>query len=278
MWRTDPLLPPLDPTGAAAVPAALGGEVYFADTVEEITAILENDNDVAAFICEPIQGNAGIRPCPQNYFKELKPLFKKHGVLLIADEVQSGFARTGKMFAMEHYDEAPDIITVSKALGNGVPIAAFASTDELAETFTRPSASTLGGNPVSCAAALGVLDYIRDQNLCARAGELGGVLMSRLQKLKSAFPVIREVRGLGLMAGAELADPQTDEPLSLLTDYVLEELKDRGVILGKNGLARNVLAFQPPLVITLDDIDFLTASLEEVLKAAEGRSWTSART
>jgi 4-aminobutyrate aminotransferase len=259
MWRADPFFPP-----PPASPAGPVEDVYFADTPQEIAAILAGDQDVAAFICEPIQGNGGIIPSPPGYFAEVLPLLRKHGVLLIADEVQSGFARTGRMFASEHYGLVPDIMTLSKALGNGIPIAAFCTTDAIAETFTRPSASTLGGNPVSCAAALGALDYLRDQNLCARSQALGDRLLDGLRRLKNRFPVIREVRGLGLMAGAELADPDTGAPLPGRTDFVLEELLKRGVILGKNGLARNVLAFQPPLVITDEDLDFLLGALEEV--------------
>ncbi|MDR3276960.1 MAG: aspartate aminotransferase family protein [Treponema sp.] len=249
LWRADPFLP---------------GDFYFADTAEEIEAILQQDEDIAALIVEPIQGNGGIRPAPEGFFQEVLALLHRHGALLIADEVQSGFARTGKMFAIEHYGAAPDLMTMSKALGNGIPIAAFAASAETAARFTRPSASTLGGNPVSATAALAVLDYIEAERLCERAAELGDCLRAGLETLQQGTDLIAEVRGKGLMLGAELA--LDGEPQPGLTDRVLESLKDRGIILGKNGLHRNVLAFQPPLVINAGDISFLLENLKEALR------------
>ncbi|GHV18403.1 aspartate aminotransferase family protein [Spirochaetia bacterium] len=248
MWRADPFLT---------------GDFYFAETVEEIEALLEQDSDIAALIIEPIQGNAGIRPVADDFFIRLRGPLQKHGVLLIVDEVQSGFARTGKMFAIEHYGVSPDIMAMSKALGNGIPIAAFSASKELTARFTRPSASTLGGNPVSAAAALAVLDYIEEQRLCERAEKLGVILRDALAGLQKKFPLIKEIRGKGLMIGAELE--RDGKPQPELTDRILEQLKDRGIILGKNGLNRNVLAFQPPLVITEGDIAFLLENLEKAL-------------
>jgi 4-aminobutyrate aminotransferase len=249
MWRADPFLP---------------GDFYFAETVEEFERIIRADADIAALILEPVQGNGGIRPLPDDFFRRIREPLRERGVLLIVDEVQSGFARTGKMFAIEHYGFVPDIMTMSKALGNGIPIAAFSASSHLAEKFTKPSASTLGGNPVSAAAALAVLDYIEQEDLCARAAVLGARLCKGLEELKGRFGCIQEVRGKGLMLGMELTLDQ--KPLPEMTDRVLETLKDRGIILGKNGLYRNVLAFQPPLVITEDDISFLLENLEEALR------------
>jgi 4-aminobutyrate aminotransferase-like enzyme len=186
---------------------------------------------------------------------------EQYGVLMICDEVQTGFARTGKLFAVEHYGIVPDIMTMSKALGNGIPIAAFSTTKEIAAKFTSPSASTLGGNPVACSAALAVLDYIEQENLCSRAEELGKILLQKLLEIKKKYPIIGEVRGKGLMLGMELVD-KDNRPLPEKTDEVLELLKDDGIILGKNGLYRNVLAFQPPLVINKADIEFLIERLE----------------
>lgn len=254
MWRADPFL---------------AEDFYFVshspDTIiPELETILKRDGDIAAFICEPIQGNGGIITPPDRYFSGISALLKRYGVLMICDEVQTGFARTGKMFAIEHYGVVPDIMTMSKALGNGIPIAAFSTTKEIAARFTTPSASTLGGNPVACAAALGVLDYIAGHDLCARAEKLGGLLLDKLKGLKNKNSIVSEVRGKGLMLGMELRDAD-NEPLASKTDAVLEQLKDDGIILGKNGLHRNVLAFQPPLVIQEADIDFLVESLDRAL-------------
>jgi 4-aminobutyrate aminotransferase-like enzyme len=168
------------------------------------------------------------------------------------------------MFAIEQYGIVPDIMTMSKALGNGIPAAAFSTTPEIAARFTAPSASTLGGNPVSCTAALGVLHYISEKDLCARAKKLGDILLGKLLALKDKYPIISEVRGKGLMLGMELTTAEK-EPLPEKTDAILERLKDEGIILGKNGLYRNVLAFQPPLVIEEADIDFLIEKLDEAL-------------
>jgi 4-aminobutyrate aminotransferase-like enzyme len=249
MWRADPFLPE---------------DFFFAGTTEGFEKIIREEADIAALIVEPIQGNGGIRPLADDFFRRVREPMWERGILLIVDEVQSGFARTGKMFAIEHYGLVPDILTMSKALGNGIPIAAFSTSPQLAARFTKPSASTLGGNPVSAAAALAVLDYIEQEGLCARAAALGARLRKGLEELKGQFGCIHEVRGKGLMLGMELALDQ--KPLPEMTDRVLESLKDRGIILGKNGLYRNVLAFQPPLVITEEDITFLLENLETVLR------------
>ncbi|MEG0668769.1 MAG: aspartate aminotransferase family protein [Clostridium sp.] len=231
--------------------------------IEEIINERGADN-IAALIAEPIQGNGGIITPPKWYFKELKKLLEKNNILLIIDEIQTGFARTGKMFAIENYDVVPDIITMAKALGNGMPISAFATNDKIAAAFNKPSASTLGGNPVSCATAMAVLDYIDKNDLCTRAERLGAILREDLMQLKEEFPIIFDVRGLGLMLGMELR--KDGEPAGEEVDKILEALKDRGIILGKNGIGRNVLAFQPPLIIDEENIKFLISNLREVLK------------
>lgn len=170
--------------------------------------------------------------------------------------MQTGYARTGKMFAIENFDIVPDILTSAKALGNGLPISTFSSNDRIANAFNKPSASTLGGNLVSSATAIAVLDYMKENNLCSKAKTLGNKLLDGLLKLKNKYDFIKDVRGYGLMLGMELNNDKTDD--------ILEMLLERGIILGKNGLNRNVLAFQPPLVIEESDIDFLLENLEFV--------------
>jgi len=195
--------------------------------------------------------------------KSLKPILEKYEVLLIADEVQTGFARTGKYFAVEHFEVVPDIITYAKALGNGVPIGAFSARPHVAASFNKPSASTLGGNPVSSTAGIAVIDYIERNDLVAQTEALGAVLKAELIKLSQQFDCFKEVRGLGLMLGVEIEGERSPE----IVDYILEEMKNRGFIIGKNGMNRNVLAFQPPLVITKADIQAMIKELEEVLKS-----------
>ena len=191
-------------------------------------------------------------------------MLHQHNILFIADEVQTGFARTGKLFAIETYNVVPDILTMAKALGNGMPISAFSTTDEIANAFTKPSASTLGGNPVASKTALAVIDYIDDNNLCQHSEELGGQLASGLSTLVNHYNCLLEVRGKGLMLGVEVLDTPSQSKANLVDD-ILEMMKDKGVIIGKNGLERNVLAFQPPLVITQEDVCLLLETLADTL-------------
>jgi len=219
---------------------------------------------ISAMIAETIQGNGGIITPPKGYFKVLKEVLERYGILLIIDEVQTGFGRTGKMFAIEHYEVIPDIMTMAKALGNGAPIGAYITTDEIARVNTSPSASTLGGNPVSATAGIAVLDYIERNRLCEKAEHLGAKLRQGLLELKEKHKIIGEVRGLGLMLGVELVKGYM-APAIKETDAILEALKDKGILLGKNGVDRNVLAFQPPLVIGEEDIEVLIRELDGVL-------------
>ena len=231
------------------------------DSIEKI--LLERKDKIAALIVEPIQGNGGILTPHLEYFKRLQKLLKQHGALLIVDEVQTGFARSGKMFAIENYGITPDIMTMAKALGNGLPISAFSTSDEIAISFTKPSASTLGGNPVSCAAAMAVLNYIKEHNLCEHSQVMGEYLLEGLQYLKERHDIIRDIRGFGLMQGAELVEGTKGAGEKV--DEVLEAMKDKGILIGKNGIERNVLAFQPPLIIEKEDIDQVINTLDEVL-------------
>lgn len=267
MWRADPDLSPKIHFAQSVWSSDYDLEKAAKESIESIKEIIQTRgaNNIAALMIEPIQGNGGIITPPSWYFKELKQLLEANEILLIVDEVQTGFARTGKMFAIEHFDVVPDIMTVAKALGNGMPISAFCATDEVASAFTKPSASTLGGNPVSSATALAVLDYIEKYELCQRSEELGTYLKEKLVDLQGRYSIMKDVRGLGLMLGVELVK-ENGEPATEETDLILEKLKDRHVIVGKNGLNRNVLAFQPPLVITKENIDILINELETVLK------------
>lgn len=266
MWRADPNLSSSVTFVHNTYSNDRNSEEAALNSISAVEKIIKSKgaSNIAALIAEPIQGNGGIITPPKWYFEKLKNLLEKHKILLIIDEVQTGFARTGKMFAIENYDVIPDIITAAKALGNGMPIAAFCTNDKIAASFTKPSASTLGGNPVSSSTALAVIDYIEKNNLCLNAEILGNKLKEELLKLQQKHSIIHDIRGIGLMIGSELTK-ENGEPASEETDFILEELKNRGILLGKNGLNRNVLAFQPPLVITEKDVDFLIEKLDEVL-------------
>ena len=256
MWRTDPYLDEMP--------------VRIAADTDDLCRILEEEGErIAAVIAEPIQGNGGIYPLPPDFFVRTAPLMRDKGVLFIADEVQTGFARTGRMFAIEHYAFVPDILTGAKALGNGFPIGFFAASDRVASALNRPSASTLGGNPVSCTAALAVLDYIRDQNLVKAAADKGARLKAGLERIALAHVGLGAVRGMGLMLGLPLVEMEGEDLQGACaaqrTDQVLEAMKDRGFLIGKNGLGRNVLAFQPPLVIEERTIDAMLMHLDRVM-------------
>lgn len=262
MWRTDPYASDCFHFASNILSHNSDIEKSAKESIKEVAHILKkHSKNIAALIIEPIQGNGGIITPPEWYFKELKKVLKKHKVLLIVDEIQTGFARTGKMFAIDNYNVVPDIITVAKALGNGIPISAFCTNDEIASSFTKPSASTLGGNPVACETAIAVINYLIKNNLAIRAKELGYTLKSELFKLKDKHSIISDVRGIGLMLGAELTH-NNGSPASDITDIILEDMKDNGFIIGKNGINRNVLAFQPPLVITEKDIRDLIKKLD----------------
>ncbi|MGV8982585.1 aspartate aminotransferase family protein [Clostridium sp.] len=266
MWRADPMLSDC----VTFVPNVYSREKTLdeaaTDSLEAIENVISSKgaDKIAALIAEPIQGNGGIITPPKWYFKKLKKLLEKNGILLIIDEVQTGFARTGKMFAIQHYDVVPDIITVAKALGNGMPISAFCTNDKIAAAFTNASASTLGGNPVAASTAIAVLNYIENNNLCSKAETLGIKLKEGLLKLQEKYPIIYDVRGIGLMLGVELLK-QNGEPAFEEADSILEFLKNEGILVGKNGLDRNVLAFQPPLIITESDIHLVLDKLDLAL-------------
>ena len=254
MWRTDPN--PL--VTAHAVPGPRHPE-----SLPALEQLLKQET-IAAVIAEPIQGNGGIVVPPDDYWPQLRQLCRHYGTLLIADEIQTAWNRTGRWFATEHWNVIPDIVTVAKALGNGFPIAAYITTDEIAAHYTRPGASTFGGNLVSCRAALATLAYHKQHQLGDRSTTLGNRLRSQLIELQSRHPEIAEVRGRGLMIGVELSDAEKN-PAAAVTDSVLERMKDAGFLLGKTGPGRNVLTLMPPLVVTSDALDSVVEGLDQAL-------------
>ncbi len=233
-------------------------------SIESVREILKNNDDIASMIVEPIQGNGGILTPPIWYFKKLKKVLEEYDVLLIADEVQTGYGRTGKMFGMDNFDIVPDILVTAKALSGGIPIATFSTTAKIAKHFNKPSASTFGGTPVSCANSLAVLEYVENNRLVEKSKELGNYLIDKLKQINS--DIIKEVRGIGLMIGVELECKNSPEVLNV----ILEDMKNKGFILGKCGVNRNVIALQPPLVITTYDIDNMILELENTICKIQG--------
>jgi 4-aminobutyrate aminotransferase-like enzyme len=252
MWRIDPN--PL--VTAHRIPGPRHPE-----SLPALERLLRRET-IAAVIAEPIQGNGGIVVPPDTYWPELRRLCSRYGTLLIADEIQTAWNRTGRWFATEHWGVVPDVVTLAKALGNGFPIAAYVTTDALAARYTRPGAATFGGNLVSCRAALATLAFHQRHQLGQRSATLGAHLLHRLGALRQRHPLIGEVRGRGLMIGVEL---QESHGGPALIDPILEAMKDAGYLLGKTGPARKVLTFLPPLIVEQEALNRLVDALDGVL-------------
>jgi alanine-glyoxylate transaminase/(R)-3-amino-2-methylpropionate-pyruvate transaminase len=271
--------------GGGAVHHALNPDPYrspFKGTPEEISTQSANDirdlirystpGKVAAFIMEPIQGAGGITRGAKNYLKEAYAIVREAGGLCIADEVQTGFGRTGEHYwGFENFDVVPDFVTMAKSLGNGAPIAAVTTRMEIAQALTqRIHFNTFGGNPMSTAAALGVLDVIDEDNLQANSKKMGARLFAGLEKLKASHKLIGDVRGMGLMAGMEIVtDRATRAPGKAEAADVLEATRELGLLIGKGGLDGNVLRIQPPMCITADDVDFAVDVLDQAFSSVE---------
>ncbi len=234
----------------------------------------ETSGEVAAFIGEPIQGVGGTVVPPPEYFGIVYDIVRKHGGLCIADEVQTGFGRTGTAFwGFENWGVTPDLVTMAKGIGNGVPLGACVTRPEVARTLkNRVHFNTFGGNPVSMTQGLATLEVIDAEGIQANALKVGSHLKSRLLDLQDRQPLIGDVRGMGLMLGVELVrDRQSKEPATTETADVHELCKDRGLLVGKGGLYGNVLRIKPPMCLTVDDADFLVDCLDEVLSLVGSR-------
>lgn len=225
---------------------------------------------IAAFMCEPMQGVGGVTYGAPNYLKEAYAVAREFGGLCIADEVQTGFGRTGNHFwGFQNYGVVPDIVTMAKGIGNGAPLAAVTTRREIAEKLTqRTHFNTFGGNPVSMAAGLAVLDAIEEDELQANCRVVGGKFKAGLEQLKQRHRLIGDVRGMGLMLGVELVrDRSTKEPARAEALEVMEYAREMGVLLGKGGLDGNTLRIKPPMCLSAQDVDFAL----EVLDLAFGR-------
>ncbi len=233
------------------------------------TARLSLSGDVCAFIAEPVMGEGGIIPPPLDYFKVVKEWMDAEGVLFICDEVQSGFGRTGKMFAIEWYGVEPDIMCMAKGIANGWPLGAFTARPEIADAFqVGDHLSTFGGNPVSCAAALANIAVHEEDKLAEQAQRKGEALMARLRELQKSQPLIGDVRGRGLMVGVELVtDPGTKGYATEAAAFTRQYCLDHHVLIGVGGNFGNVLRVQPPLVISDEQLDTVYRTIEAALAA-----------
>lgn len=209
-------------------------------------------DQTAAVLLEVVQGEGGVRPGAPEFLRGAERLCHEQGALFILDEVQTGFGRTGQMFACQHYDLQPDLLCLAKSLAGGVPMGATLFGDRVGVLPSQVHGSTFGGNPLACAAALAALDYLESEHLAERAAELGAWFIARLKRIQS--PLVREVRGLGLMVGIELKQK--------VTPY-LQALMAQGVLVLPAGLT--VMRFLPPLVITQADLSQVADRVEAVL-------------
>lgn len=216
------------------------------DVIEQTTA-----GDVACLIAEPIQGVGGFVVPPDGFFSALKPVLDEFGILLVSDEVQTGWGRTGDTFwGIERDGVVPDAITFAKGLGNGLALGGVVARGDLADGLQANGISTFGGNPLSTAAGLAVLDLIEQHDLQANAARVGSVLLAGLRAMAGTHPMIGDVRGRGLMIGVELVEPGTTTPAPGRAAAVMEATKRRGLLVGKGGLHGNVLRIAPPLTLT----------------------------
>jgi len=270
--------------------APLPGDIYHAPFPDPYHGVTEEDalaavhdlfryevdpKRVCAFIIEPVRGEGGFNPVPPTFLQALRKVCDEYGILLIMDEIQTGFGRTGTLFATEQSGVAPDMMTVAKSLGGGFPISGVIGK---AEVMSHPDVGaiggTYGGNPMACAAAMAVLDVIEEENLVERAKVIGGILRGRMEAMaaKNQFACIGEVRGLGAMLAIELVkDRETREPDADLTKALAAKAAEKGLIVLTCGVYGNVVRFLPPLTMSDDlakeGMDILESALEELVTA-----------
>jgi 4-aminobutyrate aminotransferase len=250
--------------------------VSTADSLDSLKSLFKHSVDpssIAAIIIEPVQGEGGFNIVPKDFMQALRKLCDEHGILLIADEIQTGFARTGKMFAMEHFGVKADVVTLAKGLAGGMPLSAITGRADVMDASSPGGlGGTYAGNPVACAAAHAVLDVIKEEKLCDRANAIGKIIMDRCNDLKnlSNLNCIGDVRGLGAMCAIELVkDAASGEPWPQLTAALLKAASDRGLILLSCGTYGNVVRFLVPLTasdaLVREGMDIFAASLTDAV-------------
>jgi len=251
---------PLGSDEASVLEWSLGG-------LQRIFERLIPPSEVAAILVEPVQGEGGYIVPPAGFLSGLRRICDEHGIMLILDEVQTGFGRTGEMFAAQVFDVHPDIMAIAKGIANGFPLGATVASRSLMKQWLAGShGTTYGGNPVACAAALAVLEVIREENLLENCSRMGARLLEGLRRLQVKYPFIGEVRGLGLMVALELVVPGTDkQPDGATAMKVLEGCLQRGLLAYMAGLHGQVIRMMPPLNITQAQVDEALGILDESL-------------
>lgn len=225
--------------------------------------------ETAAVVIEPVLGEGGYTPAPGSFLRGLEALCREHGILFVADEVQTGLGRTGKMFAVEHHGVRPDVVVLAKGLGSGFPISAIGASAELMARWPRGAhGGTYGGNPMGCAAALATLDVLTEEGFLDHVAERGRQLHTGLVELTEGDPGVAEVRGLGLMVAAEFRHPATGQPDTVRVAAVLEHcLREGHLILMTAGTYSTVIRWMPPLVVSEAEVDEALRVFDKALKA-----------
>ncbi|MEW5979997.1 MAG: aspartate aminotransferase family protein [Acidobacteriota bacterium] len=244
-------------------------ELRCAKDIEELIQTTTTGH-IAAFVAEPIMGVGGFITPPKEYFKEVERIVRKYGGLLVIDEVQTAWGRSGEgMFGISYWEVEPDVMTFAKGMANGVPIGATIAAPEVADSFKTLTFSTFGGNPVTCAAALAVIGYIEKNQLVANARQVGAYLKEKLMALQQKYPVIGDVRGMGLMQALELVHPDKS-PNPQAVSYVFEKTREFGLLIGKGGLWGNVIRIGPPLTCSRNDVDEAAKALDRAFESLPG--------
>jgi 4-aminobutyrate aminotransferase/(S)-3-amino-2-methylpropionate transaminase len=239
------------------------------DAIEMVTSKIEKEigaHNVAAILIEPIQGEGGFVVPPLGFLPALSKYATEKGIVFIADEVQTGFARTGKMFAVEHESVVPDMIVTAKGIAGGLPLAAVTGRAEIMDSVhVSGLGGTYGGNPIACAAALGVFETMESEKLVERANHVGKILSDYLKALQAKYPVIGEVRGRGAMQAIELVKPGSKDPNPEAMNAIVKYCQSKGVLVLTAGTYGNVVRFLPPIVITDELLRDALGVLEEAL-------------
>ncbi len=231
----------------------------------------QSSGNVAAFVAEPVLGEGGILVPHESYFQLVQEILADHEILFICDEVQTGFGRTGKLFAIEHYGVEPEIMALAKGIADGFPLSAFIARADIGDAFTPGShLSTFGGNPVSCAAALANIEVMQDEKLPENASARGAQLMDALRPLENELVLVGELRGRGLMIGLELVKDANKTPAVDAAKEVKKRCREAGILIGVGGTFANVVRLQPPLILVEDEAVQIIDILSKVLRDVNG--------
>lgn len=249
-------------------PAGMSEEAYLDLCVSEVEDVIGSSTEgrIAAFVAEPVQGVGGFVVAPQDYFRRVKPIIEEAGGLLIIDEVQTGWGRTGTgMCAIGHWGVQPDIMTFAKGVANGYPVGITTTTPQIAAAVDHLTLSTYGGNPVAMATALATVEYIERHGLVENAARQGATLRRHLERMQSRFAFVGDVRGMGLMQAIEFVD-EAKRPDAARASAFVAAARRHGLILGKGGMGGNVIRIAPPLIVTADEVETAAMTMELALQ------------